>query len=105
MKLSTLVLATAVIAAPTFAFAQSAPSPNNQSGPGVNSSTTTEPTAQGTVSETGNTKGQPSRATTGAAPMDKGAKGTGMKPASPATDSMKKNESPASQGTGISKEK
>lgn len=95
MKLSTLVLATSMIVAPAMAFAQSQPSPSNQSGPSVNP-TTQQPTDQGAGNETGNTKATPSRGsmgqggssmspsdTTGAGSADteSGSKRTGTKPA------------------------
>ena len=63
MKLTTVILATSMLAvAPAASFAQSSPSPNNQSGPGVNP-TVQSPTDQGAGGETGNTKATPERGT------------------------------------------
>jgi hypothetical protein len=65
MKLTTVILATSMLAlAPAASFAQSSPSPNNQSGPGV-SPTTPSPTDPGTGASSGNTKAIPERATPG----------------------------------------
>jgi hypothetical protein len=59
-----LVLATLLTALPiASALAQSAPSPTNQSGPGV-SATTPSPTDPSAGAESGNTKGVPERGTT-----------------------------------------
>lgn len=110
MKLSTLVVATATIVAPAIAFAQSSPAPANQSGGGVSPSVQS-PTDQGSAGETGNQKGMPARGmmksgTTGAAVgMEKDSKTTGSGMNSPAAESAKKTESPASPSTGIAKEK
>lgn len=62
MKITSLILATAILTAPAVAFAQSSPSPNNQSGPGV-SATTPAPTDPGAGNETGNSKAMPERGT------------------------------------------
>jgi hypothetical protein len=64
MKLTTVILATSMLAmAPAASFAQSSPSPNNQSGPGVSPSVQS-PTDLGAGGETGNTKATPERGTT-----------------------------------------
>jgi len=55
MKLSTLVLTATMIVTPAIAFAQSSPSPSNQTGPSVNP-TPQQPTDQGAAGESGNTK-------------------------------------------------
>jgi hypothetical protein len=58
-----LFIAALVAALPTTAaFAQSAPSPENQSGPGV-SQTTPSPTDPSSSAESGNTRGIPERGT------------------------------------------
>lgn len=104
MTIRKLILATAIVAAGTgFAFAQSSPAPANQSGPAV-SPTTPSPTDPSTASETGNTKGQPSRGT-----MNKsGTTGSGMNSPSRGSnmqESQDKNASPASPAEGTKKEK
>jgi hypothetical protein len=99
MKIRTLIIATTLLTAATsFAFAQSSPAPANQSGPGVSPSAS--PTDQGADNETGNTKGVPTRGTMNAQPAP--ATTTG---AAPANESMQKDKSPASQGSGIKQEK
>jgi len=107
MKFRSLILATTLLTAATgFAFAQSAPSPNNSSGPGVDA-TTPAPTD---LSSTGdNIKGIPSRstavkgkATTGAGMTEPGTKPT---PQKNLNETMKKNASPASPAEGVQKEK
>jgi len=75
MKLSTLVLATTMIVTPAIAFAQSSPSPSNQSGPSVNP-TPQQPTDQGAAGESGNTKATPSPGAMGRDSMNSGAAGT-----------------------------
>jgi hypothetical protein len=65
MKLTTVILATSMLAlAPAASFAQSSPSPNNQSGPSV-SPTAPSPTDPGAGADQGNTKAIPDRATPG----------------------------------------
>ena len=62
MKIRTLLVATTLLTAATSsAFAQSSPAPANQSGPSVSPSAS--PTDQGVGSESGNTKGVPTRGT------------------------------------------
>jgi len=103
MKIRTLVLATTLLSAATgFAFAQSSPAPANTSGPGV-SATTPSPTESGAVSESGNTKGNPSRGTMNAHPGGATTTGSGMN--APAKDTMGKNKSPASTDAGVKQEK
>jgi hypothetical protein len=104
MKLATVLLAAGLIAAPGIALAQSSPSPNNQSGPGVSPSVQA-PTDQGVGSESGNLKGQPSRGAMGAGT-------TGMQtgpavgaPASQMGEQRLRNASPASPAEGVQKEK
>ncbi len=62
-----LIAALLISASTGFALAQSAPSPNNQSGPGV-SPTTPSPTDPSVGGESGNTVGIPSRSTITPAP-------------------------------------
>jgi hypothetical protein len=62
--------------APAASFAQSSPSPNNQSGPNV-SPTTPSPTDPGAGADSGNSKGIPERATPGTTGAGTGM-GTGM---------------------------
>lgn len=77
----TFLLATAIATGgATYAIAQSAPAPANQSGGGV-SATTPAPTDP-SASETGNTRGQPARGTMGQNKMDK-------KPATTGSNAMK----------------
>jgi hypothetical protein len=65
MKLTTVILAASMLAlAPAAAFAQSSPSPNNQSGPSV-SPTAPSPTDPAAGADQGNTKAIPERATPG----------------------------------------
>lgn len=107
MNIKSIVLAATVIAAvPALAHAQSAPSPNNTSGAGV-SKTAPAPTDPALGNESGNTKGMPERATrSGTMQPSAGTTGSGANTNMKNTkDTMKKNESPASQGSGISKEK
>jgi hypothetical protein len=107
MKFRSFILATTLLTAATgFAFAQSAPSPNNSSGPNVDA-TTPSPTDQGSTGD--NIKGIPSRgtaaqgrATTGAGRTELGTKPT---PQKNMNESMKKNASPASPAEGAAKEK
>jgi hypothetical protein len=104
MKTRTLVLATTLLTAATsFAFAQSAPSPANQSGPDV-SRTAPSPTDPAMGAETGNSKGVPARGTMNANPNGVGTTGSG-RPESPSKQSMDKEKSPASQDSGIKQEK
>ena len=105
MIIRKLTLASAIIAAGSgFAFAQSSPAPANQSGTAV-SPTAPSPTDPSTASETGNTKGQPSRGTMNRQP---GTTGSGMSTPSPrsnAQETQEKNASPASPAEGTEKEK
>lgn len=104
MTIRTIVLATTVLAtASGYAFAQSSPSPANQSGPNVDPSVQM-PTDM--KSEGDNVKGIPSRASEGSTPgaMRAPATTTGSG-TSPMQESQEKNESPASQNYGIKDEK
>ena len=105
MKIRTLVLATTLLTAATgFAFAQSSPAPANTSGGGV-SATTPSPTDPSTASESGNTKGTPSRATN-AQQMGSGATtGSGVSGGQDMKETKEKNVSPASPQEGIKQEK
>jgi hypothetical protein len=107
MKFRRLILAATLLTAATgFAVAQSAPSPNNSSGPDVHANTPS-PTD---LSSTGdNIKGIPSRgtavkgrATTGAGMTEPGTKPSSQKNMN---ETMKKNASPASPAEGEQKEK
>jgi hypothetical protein len=103
MKIKTLVLATSVLAAASgTAFAQSAPSPSNQSGPGV-SPTSPAPTDPG-ASETGNTRGVPSRGTLNDRPGDPATTGTSQPtPGSTMQENSRRGASPASPAEGNEK--
>ncbi|OJY44769.1 MAG: hypothetical protein BGP08_00260 [Rhizobiales bacterium 64-17] len=91
----------------SYAAAQSSPAPANQSGGGI-SATTPAPTDPGTAGQSGNTKGTPAM---GAKQMQKTpmTTGSGMKSAPNSRDSkmetMEKTKSPASQNSGLKKEK
>ena len=99
MKIRALIIATTLLTAATsFAFAQSSPAPANQSGPSVSPSAS--PTDQGGGSESGNTKGVPTPGTMNTSPAPAATTG-----AAPAIDSMQKDKSPPSQGSGIKQEK
>jgi len=104
MNLRKVILATTIIATSAgFAFAQSAPSPANQSGGGT-SATAPSPTDPSTAGETGNTKGIPSRGTN----VRPGTTGSGVNeptPSSNARESQEKNASSASPAAGAEKEK
>lgn len=111
MKMLSLFLATAVIvAAPAAVYAQSAPSPANQSGTGV-SPTTPSPTDPGSGSAAGDVKGIPSRAPGAMDDSTRGTTGSGMqgsgadKMQNPAAESAKKNVSPSSPQEGAQKVK
>ena len=108
MKFTSIVLAAGLLAAPAIALAQSSPSPNNTSGPGVNASTPA-PTEQGDAAVTGDTKGIPARPTASTTKMKKSRHmATGkskMTNGSAMRDSRKKNASPASGAEGAAKEK
>ena len=107
MKFRGLILATTLLTAATsFAFAQSAPSPDNSSGPDVHANT---PAPTDMSSKGDNIKGIPSRgtaahgrATTGAGMTDPRTKPT---PGKNMKDSAEKNASPASAAEGAEKEK
>lgn len=93
-----LVAAAVATGAVSYAAAQSAPSPANQSGGGI-SATTPSPTDPGTAGETGSTKGTPA-ASTKRMHRTRATSGSGMK--SPSAhdskmQSMEKNKSPSSQ--------
>lgn len=108
MKIRTLlVAATALTAASTFAYAQSSPSPANQSGGGV-TNTQSSPTDAGAAGVGGNTRGTPAAganqmnnrmapaATTGSSAPSAG---------SAMQESREKNASPASSAEGAKKQK
>jgi hypothetical protein len=103
MKLKTVVFAAGLIAIPALAFAQSAPAPVNQSGPGV--TRTQSPTEMGAASVTGETKAVPAgKASNSKMKMGKRSKGA------PTTGSNmrernERNASPASGAEGAAKEK
>ena len=107
MKFRSLILATTLLTAATgFAFAQSAPSPTNSSGPDVHANT---PAPTDMSSKGDNVKGIPSRS---AAAQRRATTGAGMtEPASRPTarknieEGAQKNGSPASPAEGVEKEK
>ncbi|HZT24217.1 MAG TPA: hypothetical protein VFA57_00820 [Pseudolabrys sp.] len=107
MKFRSMILAATLLSAVGgLAFAQSSPSPNNQSGPSVSPSVPA-PTDQGAgAAASGNTKGIPER---GAARAPHGAATTGAgsmaTSGSNMNESAKKNASPASPAEGVQKEK
>jgi hypothetical protein len=103
MKLKSLVFAAGLIAVPALAFAQSAPAPVNQSGPGV--TRTQSPTDMGAAGVSGNTKAVPARKSM----RSKLRMGKRSK-AAPTTGSnirerSQRNASPASSAEGAEKEK
>jgi len=104
MNLRRVIIATTIIATSVgFAFAQSAPSPANQSGGGT-SATAPSPTHPSTAGETGNTNGVPARGTN----VRPGTTGSGANeptPSSNVRESQEKNASPASPAAGAEKEK
>lgn len=107
MKFRSLILATTLLTAATgLAFAQSAPSPANSSGPDVRANT---PAPTDLSSSGDNIKGIPSRgtaaqgrATTGAGMTEPGTKPS---PQKNMKESAEKNASPASPAEGAEKEK
>ncbi len=104
MKLASIVFAATITAIPGWALAQSSPSPNNQSGPGVSPSVEA-PTDQGIGSESGNVQGVPERGSMGV-----GTTGMQTEPVSPGPrPSMREPQlrgaSPASPAEGVEKEK
>ena len=105
MKMRTLFLATTLLTAATgLAFAQSSPAPANTSGGGI-SATTPSPTDPSTASETGNTKGTPSRATNAQHMGGAATTGSGVSAGSDMNETKEKNVSPASPKEGINQEK
>ena len=109
MKFTSIVLAAGLLAAPAIALAQSAPSPNNTTGPGV-SATTPSPTDPGAAAVSGDTKGQPARPTMSSTKMKKSKhmatrKSSRMTTGAAMRDTKKKNASPASGAEGAAKEK
>ena len=109
MTIRRLILATTILAAGAAgAFAQSSPAPANQSGGGV-SATTPAPTDQSISSEGGNSKGVPARGTnaqSGKAQMGTTSAGVNRPPPGQnMIESQQKNQSPASQDSGVKKEK
>ena len=105
MSIRSLIVATAIIAAGTgAAFAQSSPSPANQSGGSLNA-TTQSPTDQGAVGVSGNTKATPSGGASAQGNM-KGSSHVGTTGAGdPRSESQMKNASPGSQNDTIDKVK
>ena len=104
MKLTSIVLAAGLVAVPAIALAQSAPSPNNQSGPGVSKSVQS-PTDVGTGNETGNTKAVPARKTGKHAMRMKRSKHKAPTTGSNVREQKKRNASPASPAEGVEKVK
>jgi hypothetical protein len=108
MKFTSIVLAAGLLAAPAIALAQSSPSPNNTSGPGVNASTQA-PTDQGAGAVSGDRKGTPARSTMSKTKMKKSSHmATGkskMTNGAAMRDTKKRNASPASGAEGAAKEK
>jgi len=97
MLLRSLSVAVLIATLPTAAvFAQSAPAPANQSGPGV-SATTPSPTDPSTASQSGNTKGVPERGTMSGAPATTG---SGMAPTPRAAD----RDNTSVPGQGVDKD-
>ena len=106
MKLKSVVFAAGLIAVPALAFAQSSPSPINQSGPGV-TGTNQAPTEMGAGAVTGQTKAVPASKRTGTASKMKMGK---RSKAAPTTGSNirernQRNASPASGAEGAEKVK
>ena len=95
MKLKSIMLAAGLLAVPAIALAQSAPSPKNQSGPGVSPSVQS-PTDVGTGNATGNTKAIPDRKAGAKQSMKKSGKANAPTTGSSSAESKKKNASPAS---------
>lgn len=88
-KLTSLAIAATLFAAPSIAFAQSSPSPNNTTAPGV-SPTAPAPTDPALGNESGNAKGIPQRGANSGAAM--GTTGSGS--------TVKKHNDGASHTTG-----
>jgi hypothetical protein len=103
MKLKSIMLAAGLLAVPAIALAQSAPSPNNQSGPGVSPSAPA-PTDMGTGSETGNTKAVPARKTPRHSTM-RSSRHKAPTTGSNVREQKKRNASPASGAEGAEKVK
>lgn len=103
MKLKLITLAAGLLAVPAIALAQSAPSPNNQSGPSVSPSVQA-PTDMGSgAAAGGNTKAIPERKT-GKTSM-KGSKHKAPTTGSNVAEQKKRNASPASGAEGAEKAK
>lgn len=99
------ILLTAALLTPAIAFAQSSPSPNNQSGPGV-SATAPSPTDPGAGAVSGDTAARPARPTMSGSPDTMGDGATNrMTPGAAMRDTQRKNASPASGAEGVEKEK
>jgi hypothetical protein len=103
MKLKSIMLAAGLLAVPAIALAQSAPSPNNQSGPGVSPSVQA-PTDMGAGGASGNTKAVPARKGAKQS-MKKGGKANAPTTGSSLRESKKRNASPASPAEGAEKVK
>lgn len=103
MKLKSTLLAAGLIAVPALAFAQSAPAPVNQSGPGV-SPTVQSPTDMGVAGQSGNTKAVPARGVRKHTAMRKSHRGHGMTGSAVREEGAKVSTSPSSMKEGIKKE-
>ena len=103
MKLKSLVFAAGLIAVPALAFAQSAPAPVNQSGPGV-SPTAQSPTDMGVAGQSGNTKAVPARKGM-TSKMRMGKRSKAPTTGSNIRERNQRNASPASSAEGAEKVK
>ena len=105
MKLKSVVFAAGLIAVPALAFAQSSPSPVNQSGPGV-TGTNQAPTEMGAGAVSGETKAVPGRKGTGSKmKMGKRSKASAPTTGSNVRERQQRNASPASGAEGAEKVK
>ncbi len=104
MKLTSIMLAAGLLAVPAIALGQSAPSPNNQSGPGVSKSVQT-PTDLGEGNQTGNIKAVPERKTSKHSVRIKRGKHKAPTTGSNVREQKKRNASPNSAAEGAEKEK
>ena len=102
MKLKSLVFAAGLIAVPALAFAQSAPAPVNQSGPGV--TRTQSPTDMGAAGVSGNTKAVPARKSM-RSKLRMGKRTNAPTTGSNIRERSQRNASPASSAEGAEKEK
>jgi hypothetical protein len=104
MRLKPIVLAAGLLGGPAIALAQSAPSPNNQSGPGVSPSVQS-PTDPGTGNASGNTKATPERKASVQSTMMKGSKQKAPTTGANLHETKKRNASPNSAAEGAEKVK